>query len=591
MVESQRERDYSSEVPLIEDEDVVESQVQDSSVDYKGSLAPRATTGSWKASYFIIAIEFGERLSYFGISSNMITYLTTVMHQDLKSAANSVNVWIGATTVMPLLCGFVADAFTGRYVMILFSAIVYLLGLGTFTMSQYIPSLKPCITTTTTSCKSISNIHKIVFYIAAYLVAIATGGYRPCLEAFGADQFDDNHPKERRQKLSFFNWWNVALCGGLFFGVTIIVYVQDSISWGIAFLILTIIMGITFLLFILGTPIYRYKTLVGSPFTQLFQVLVAAFVKRNLDCPLDSNLLYEDHDLNKLQGRCLGHTNRLRFLDKAAIIENHKTDEEEDTDKRLNPWRLASVTQVEELKLLITIIPIWLTCLAFGVGTAQGATFSVKQASAMNRKIFKDIEIPPASMTTITSISLMATITLYDKILVPYSRKITGKEQGINILTRIGIGMFIPIITMSISALIEMKRLNALSRGEILHVVWLAPYNIMVGIGDGFSLVGMQEFFYDQVPNSMRSLGLAFYLSAIGVGSFLSSVLIIIVDFIVGISGGENWIGEDVNYSHLDYYYWLLAAIFAFNLCVFMVLSKNYRYKNVKRSIAGVLDG
>lgn len=54
MVESQRERDYSSEVPLIEDEDVVESQVQDSSVDYKGSLAPRATTGSWKASYFII---------------------------------------------------------------------------------------------------------------------------------------------------------------------------------------------------------------------------------------------------------------------------------------------------------------------------------------------------------------------------------------------------------------------------------------------------------------------------------------------------------------------------------------------------------
>lgn len=54
MVQSQRERDDCSEVPLIEDEDVVESQVQDSSVDYKGRPALRATTGSWKASYFII---------------------------------------------------------------------------------------------------------------------------------------------------------------------------------------------------------------------------------------------------------------------------------------------------------------------------------------------------------------------------------------------------------------------------------------------------------------------------------------------------------------------------------------------------------
>ena len=55
----------------------------------------------------------------------MITYMTKVMHQDLETAANSVNIWSGVATVMPLFGGFLADAYTGRYFMILFSAILY----------------------------------------------------------------------------------------------------------------------------------------------------------------------------------------------------------------------------------------------------------------------------------------------------------------------------------------------------------------------------------------------------------------------------------------------------------------------------------
>ncbi|KAL2940452.1 Protein NRT1/ PTR FAMILY 5.6 [Bienertia sinuspersici] len=72
-------------------------------------------------------------------------------------------------------------------------------GLGTFTMIQYIPTLKPCIRTSN-SCDQVSKVHKVVFFVAAYLIALATGGYKPCLESFGADQFDDNHVKERKQK-------------------------------------------------------------------------------------------------------------------------------------------------------------------------------------------------------------------------------------------------------------------------------------------------------------------------------------------------------------------------------------------------------
>jgi MFS transporter, POT/PTR family, peptide/nitrate/nicotianamine transporter len=178
-------------------------------------------------------------------------------------------------------------------------------------MTQYIPTLKPCTTTPISSCEHATKLHETFFFIAAYLVALATGGYKPCLESFGADQFDDNHTKERKQKMSFFNWWNVSLCSGLFIGVTLIVYVQDYVSWGVGYLILAITMGVTILLFLLGRPFYRYRIAIGSPLTPLLQVLVAAIAKRKLASPHPS-LLYEVPNSTKLQGRLLGHTNRLR---------------------------------------------------------------------------------------------------------------------------------------------------------------------------------------------------------------------------------------------------------------------------------------
>ncbi|XP_021732367.1 protein NRT1/ PTR FAMILY 5.6-like [Chenopodium quinoa] len=566
-----------------EDEDVAKSQVLDSSYDYKGRIPHRASTGSWKASFFIIAIEFSERLSYFGIATNLITYMTKVMHQDLKTAANSVNIWTGVTTVMPLLGGFLADAYTGRYFMILFSAILYVLGLGLLTMTQYVPSLKPCSTTPNT-CDHASKVHEVVFFIAAYLVALATGGHKPCLESFGADQFDDNHSEERKQKMSFFNWWNVALCSGLFFGVTLIVYLQDNFGWGVGFFIQTITMGASVLVFVLGRPFYRYRSARGSPLTPLLQVFVAAITKRNLHCPSDSSMLYELTNSEKLEGRRLGHTDRLRLLDKAAIIEDGEYNGA--TRKNQSPWRLATVTQVEELKLIINMVPIWLNCLVFGIGIAQGSTFFIKQGSAMDRRVFKHFEIPPASVYTLTALGMIASVSFYDKVLLPYLRRATGNERGINILTRIGIGMVILIISMMISALVERKRLKMALQGKMMNVFWLAPQFLLIGIGDGFSLVGMQEYFYDQVPDSMRSLGLAFYLSVIGVGSFLSTFLINIVDYVTGLKGGKGWIGKDLNHSRLDYFYWLLMIMVVLNMCVFVFLAKNYKYKTVHRSTA-----
>ncbi|KAL8102298.1 hypothetical protein AgCh_026979 [Apium graveolens] len=563
--------------------------VHDSSVDHKGRLPLRASTGAWKASFFIISIEFSERLSYFGLATSLVIYLTKVLHQDLKTAAKSVNYWSGVTTIMPLLGGFVADGYLGRFPAVLVSSVIYFLGLLLLTMSRIIPSWRPC---GSGICHKPRKVHEVVFFLAIYLISVGTGGHKPSLESFGADQFDDDHPEERRKKLSFFNWWNIGLCSGLFVAVTLIVYIQDNVSWGVADIILTCVMASTIIIFCAGRPFYRFRLPSGSPLTPMLRVLVAAFAKRKLPRASIPAELYELPNSTKSRGRLLFHTENFKFLDKAAIVEGN----ESSVGSQINAWKLATVTEVEEMKLILKLIPIWLTSLPFGICVAQTSTFFVKQSATMDRSITQNFIIPPASVFGLSAIGMIISVALYDKLLVPLLRRATGNERGINILQRIGIGMFITFTTMVLAGIVERKRLNLVHSDPIkgslsMSVFWLAPQYIIIGMGDGFSLVGLQEYFYDQVPDSMRSLGIGLYLSVLGVSSFLSSFLITIVDKITE-KTGKSWFGKDLNSSRLDYFYWLLAAIVAVNIVPYVVVARKYSYKNVQQraDVAAVAD-
>lgn len=138
---------------------------------------------------------------------------------------------------------------------------------------------------------------------------------------------------------------------------------------------------------------------------------------------------------------------------------------------------------------------------------------------------------------------------------------------------------------MVVSALVERKRLSHTTHP--MSVFWLAPQFFIIGIGDGFALVGLQEYFYDQVPDSMRSLGIAFYLSVNGAANFLSSFIITIVDRITKKSSGKSWFGDDLNSSRLDNFYWLIAGIVAVDLCVYVFLAHRYTYKSVQKTAVG----
>lgn len=76
-----------------------------------------------------------------------------------------------------------------------------------------------------------------------------------------------------------------------------------------------------------------------------------------------------------------------------------------------------------------------------------------------------------------------------------------------------------------------------------------------MGVADNFVVVSTLEFFYDQAPEGMKSLGTAYFMMSLGVGYFLSSFLLSTVANLTQRNGHKGWILDSLNESHLDYYY------------------------------------
>ena len=170
-------------------------------------------------------------------------------------------------------------------------------GMSLLTLAVSVPALRP------PSCghgikegnckKRASDLQEGIFYCALYIIAIGTGGTKPNISTMGADQFDDFEPKERVQKLSFFNWWMFSIFFGTLFSNTFLIYIQDNVGWSLGYGLPTTGLLVSVLVFLVGTPFYRHKLPLGSPFTRIFQVLVAVARKWNVPVPSDPKELHE----------------------------------------------------------------------------------------------------------------------------------------------------------------------------------------------------------------------------------------------------------------------------------------------------------
>nr|GME19938.1 protein NRT1/ PTR FAMILY 3.1 [Ipomoea batatas] len=417
---------------------------------------------------------------------------------------------------------------------------------------------------------------------------MGSGGIRPCVVAFGADQFDETDPKQKTKTWRFFNWYYFCMGTSMLVAVTVVVYIQDNIGWGWGFGVPTIAMAFSIFTFIFGYPLYRNLDPAGSPFTRLVQVCVAAYKKRKVPIVSNPALLYQNHEIDaaiSVAGNLL-HTKHMQFLDKAAVIT------EDDDPKSPNLWRLNTVHRVEELKSVIRMGPIWASGIILITAYAQQNTFSIQQAKTMDRHLTKSFQIPAASMSVFTLSSMLCTIVFYDRVFVPLARKVTGLERGISFLSRMGIGFFISILATLVAGFVEMKRKNAAAAHGIsdkadamipIPVFWLVPQYCLHGMAEAFMSIGHLEFFYDQAPESMRSTASALFWTAISAGNYMSTLLVSLVHKFSAGPGGSNWLPDNnLNKGKLEYFYWLITLLQLFNFVYYLFCAKFYTFKPIQ---------
>ncbi|EOA34991.1 hypothetical protein CARUB_v10020083mg [Capsella rubella] len=544
---------------------IVSDGIVECSVDYQGNPSVRSTSGGWRSSGFTIGAEMAEKFAYFGVASNLMTYFTGPLQESTAVAASNVNLWLGTAAFLPLVWGSIADSFLGRFRTILLTSSFYIMGLGLLTFAATIPDL--CADQEThDSC--VSQVKVVVFFCALYLIALGEGGFKVCLRAFGADQFDEQDPVESKAKSTYFNWLYFAISTGILTTRLVINYVQENLSWALGYGIPCLSMMLALFLFLLGIKTYRFSSggegrhgkKHNNPFVRIGRVLIAAAKNRRQTSSDETCLLLPDESSNKY-----------RFLNRAAIS--------------------CDSYEVEEAKAVLSLIPIWMCSLVFGIVYGQSPTFFTKQGSTMDRSITPTLLVPAATLQCFISLAILIFIPIYDRLFVPIAQSFTHKPAGITTLQRISTGIFLSIISMVTAALVEMKRLKTARDHGLLDtpeaivpmsVCWLIPQYVLFGVSDVFTMVGLQEFFYGQVPVELRSMGLALYISIIGIGNFLSSFMISVIEMATSQSGQASWFDNNLNQAHLDYFYWLLACLSSMSFVCIVYLSKSYVYNNPK---------
>ncbi|XP_020578257.1 protein NRT1/ PTR FAMILY 5.10-like, partial [Phalaenopsis equestris] len=395
--------------------------------------------------------------------------------------------WSSATLLLPFIGALVADSFLSRYRTIVISSLLYVLGLGLLAFSTMLPNQSDCSGKLGDEVKGHSfctpSTSKVaLFYFSIYLVAFAEGGHRPCVQAFGADQFDETDKDECSWRSSFFNYWIFGLDFALTASPIALSYVQANVDWGLGFGIPCLLLAFALAVFLIGSKFYRCYTLKEtSPYDRLRQ------------------------------------------------------------------------------------------------------TFS---HSVQEKKSF----FPAAGLQSLTNLIITILIIFYDRLVVPLTRNITRIPSGITMLQRIGTGLLLSVLVMVISALVETKRLETAREFGLLDelpmsILWLFPQYILLGVSAVFATVGLQEFFYDQVPDSWRSFGIALCLSIFGMGNLINSFLVYGTDKVTRKIGGESWFCDNLNEAHLDYFYWFIACLELCSFLAFVYCARCYVYKRRKMEI------
>lgn len=543
-------------------------------------LLPGRKLQLWKTCPLILTSEMCERLAYYGIQTNFIVYLTDYMGYNNADATSQANNWSGTCYMTPLLGAFFADAYLGRFWTIIVFSAIYIVGLSCLAVSAGVSSIAPVLNGTP------SGGQLFFYWFSMYLIAVGTGGIKPNVSSFGADQFLDGKA-EAIARSTFYNYFYFCVNIGSLIASTVIVSLQENEGYGWGYAVPAFAFAIAMGLIALGYRWYRRLSPQGSPLTRVAKTVTAAFMKMRTPVPADTSKLYEEPAL-AANIHPLEHTPFLTWLDHAAI--------KEPADKpawRWNWLHYVSVTNCEEVKCLINFLPVLATNLAFQMVYNCMFTLFVLQGETLDPDLGSGFNISSSQMTTVDTLAVLVFVPIYDFIIFPLSKKC---GRPLTILQRIGIGYVVACLAMVVSALVDMKRIHIINQNNLQDVTdtdnsvpmsiwWQVPQYSLVGISEVFSNVGCYELFYNNAPDSMKSTATALWLVIMGISSYVTSALIQIVTAITNTNGNGGWIANNLNQAHLDYFFWLLAVIMFIDIFFYIFVAYMFRPLKHRKSL------
>jgi solute carrier family 15 oligopeptide transporter 1 len=436
--------------------------------DLSKSDEPKPQSKFPKGVFLIILNEFCERFSYYGLKTILIIYLTKFLLLNDNTATGIYHAFAMLCYFCPLLGAIIADAYIGQYKTIVSLSIVYFLGELVLTLTAIKPLGAP-------------NLPGPI--IGLLLIALGTGGIKPCVAAFGASQFSSD---QKNYLDTFFSMFYFSINAGSLISTILTPILRNDVKcfnadcFPIAFGVPTALMFVALVVFLLGTRSYVRKPKPSeNVFKNVFNCIVHA---------LRMKVRYRGDDYNK---------------------------KESWLDYSVDRFGVKLVSDVKALlRVLLVFVPVPIFWTLFD---QQGSRWTL-QAQKLNTYLNADstYALKPDQVQAVNPVLILALIPVFNWIVYPIFAKCNLLKKLLSRMTvgnykplfpkrmkdqlRLGniLGMLLCALAFVCSGLLELQIQNSYKSSNIndkIQFVNLASCNLNVQTNFSTTVVNSNENF------------------------------------------------------------------------------------------------
>lgn len=219
---------------------------------------------------FIIVNEFCERFCYYGLRAILVLYLKQKLMFEEREATVIFHVFSLFVYFSCIIGAILADGFIGKFNTIFLLSIVYAGGSSVLTIGAIEEWQLPA---------------KWMTFIGLAMIAIGSGGIKPCVSAFGGEQF--KRPEQEKHLLKFFAMFYFSINFGSFISTLVSPILREDVQcfdqvdcYPAGFGLPAVLMIFATVIFLAGRFLYKIKRFEGNSITKVLGcVWVSAGVK------------------------------------------------------------------------------------------------------------------------------------------------------------------------------------------------------------------------------------------------------------------------------------------------------------------------